>query len=146
MKKLVFKIVTNIVNKINGNQAVVTFFRVSSCFSSSIFCSIDKIFFGLQNLKNRTNESKLIIAETTSTNSGPTKFKKINCVIAKEPPETKIAGRVSFIPLNPSTINTNKKVTISVTKHKIIEVAFPSDTASSSVRLAGIVTGIPIAP
>ena len=67
-------------------------------------------------------------------------------MIAKDPPETKIAGRVSFIPLSPSTINTNKKATISVTRHKITEVAFPRDTASNSVRLAGIVTGIPIAP
>ena len=57
-----------------------------------------------------------------------------------------MAGKVSLIPLNPSIIKTIRKVTIIVIKHKINEVFLPSVKASKSVRLAGTVTGIPMAP
>ena len=102
--------------------------------------------FGCQNLKNTIKASKLTIAEETLTSSGPTKFKKINCVTAKPPPETMIAGNVSLIPLNPSTINTIRNAIITVTRHKINDVFLPSVKASKSVNVAGTVTGIPIAP
>ena len=70
----------------------------------------------------------------------------MNWVIANPPPETKIAGNVSLIPLKPSTINTIRNAIITVTRHKINDVFLPRVNASKSVKVAGTVTGIPIAP
>ena len=51
-----------------------------------------------------------------------------------------------MIPLKPSTINTIRNAIITVTRHKINEVFLPRVNASKSVKVAGTVTGIPIAP
>ena len=140
-------IVTNNVNKINGVQALTIFFAVKTLFSSvNIFASATNIFFGVQNFRNMINASKLMIAEETLTSSGPTKLRKMNWVTEYDPPDTKIAGKVSLIPLNPSTINTIKNETIIVTKTKTNDVFLPSVNASRSVSVAGTVTGIPMAP
>ena len=93
-----------------------------SCFVSVILLSAESIFFGLQNLRNIIKAIKLTIDDAISTNSGPINSNKTNCVAAKEPPETRIAGNTSFIPLRPSTINTIKNVTRIVIRHSITAV------------------------
>ena len=124
------KMTTNTVNRMNGSHAYVM-------VPSECFC------FPRRNVMS----TMIVIDELKiSTNGAPIVLSTANCTIAKVPPHTSVAGNVSLIPLNPSIRKTNRNGSIKDMNGMMYVVRDATSNASRPVKVAGVVTGIPIAP
>ena len=72
-----------------------------------------QISFGCQTLRNRIRQAIEISDAPTSTIHGLMKFEITNCGIAKETPQTRIAGQTCIMPRKPAKAQISQNGTIS---------------------------------
>lgn len=102
--------------------------------------------FGFQNFKKIAKANRDTSADKISGSSGPIKFEVTYCVIAKENPETRIAGKTSSARLKPAIMITMNKGIKAERKGNWRPTIFEISIAAIPVGPSIAMIGIPIAP
>src|SRR5665213_760077 len=105
-----------------------------------------QITLGCQTLRNSTKQAIEISEAPMSTIHGLMKFEIRNCGTANVTPVTRIAGQISFMPLNPAKAQISQNGTISEKNGNCRPTMAPSRNGSMPVTLERPAIGVPSAP
>lgn len=105
-----------------------------------------KVWEGCHTLRKRARAKRETREAAMAGSSGPIKLAVAHMVRPKDPPETKMAGRVSFTPFRPDMARTTQKGTIKARSPNWNPAAWLMANGYKPAVLAAVMTGIPIAP
>src|SRR5690242_15774922 len=101
---------------------------------------------GCQTFKNRMRQAMEISEAPISTIQGLMKFEIRNCGIAKETPQTRIAGQIAIMPRQPAKAQISQNGTMSEKNGNCRPTIAPSKKGSMPVTLDRPAIGVPRAP